>query len=132
MKNEEREARTLLERRSLLIKSAIDKNFLTYREISKVTGLKLTEIKDTLGKNKELNAEYRVCKRMVSEIASDNIFDAVMDKTHPKNYEASKLIITKFKSEFDEHLESADSSEIEIGGVGSGEVKPITIKFGKK
>lgn len=131
MRNKEREKSKLLKERSLLIDAAIEDGHVLRGDISKATGLPLHTVSDTLTKNRELNAKYKIRRRTINDLAVDNIHGIIMDPKHPKNFEASKLIFGKFKNDLDETLERVDG-ELDIQIDSEGVVSPVKIVFGRR
>lgn len=124
-----RELNKILEDRTLLVQKALESGHITKIDICKATGLKIVALNNLFRDNRELYAEYVVLRRTITDIAADNIVAIVMDKTHPKNYDASKEIMKMYKTELDESLDAKDGDHIKIEGGGSG--SPINIVFGK-
>jgi len=133
MKNKERELTKLMQKRILLISAALDSDITTKEELCKVTELSRTQLNLIFKENPELYARYCVLRKLLVEIASDNISAIVEDRGHPKNYDASKWVVTNFKSDLDSVLESKEESlDVEINGSGNSKASPITIRFGKR
>lgn len=133
MKNPLRDAKKLKEERIRLVEAAIGAGLSTRKEIAEVANMKLHELSNLFSVEKELYAKYCVLRKMIVDMASDNIFDIVADKQHPKNYDASKYVVTNYKSDLDSTLESKDEDiDVQIGGSGASGASPITIRFGKK
>lgn len=132
MRNKSRDLTKLMEQRTMLVELALDQGKLTKKDISKATGLKISDLNNLFNLNKELYAKYSMEYRTIKDIASDNIADIVRDPNHAKNYDASKYILANYKSDFDDVLESKDDTEIEIKGAGGKSSRPVVIRFGKK
>lgn len=130
MKNTKREKKKLLDERSLLINAALDQGFVTRHEIKTATGLELHHISDTLTKNRELNAKYKVRRKVVADIAADNIHRIVMNPNHSKNYEASKLIMSKYKTDLDDTLEHIEDEGLGVE-IGGNTTNPVRLVFSK-
>lgn len=130
MTNDKRKFEKQLATRSGLIKAALDEGIFKREDLSRVTGLKNHEISNTFTHNRELYGTYVLRKRGMIDIASDNVFDIIRDKTHPQNFAASKFILQKYNSEMDDMFESSDSEQLNMS-VSSGSSSPITIKFTK-
>jgi hypothetical protein len=62
------------------------------------------------------------------DIASDNILEIINDKNHPQHFAASKYVLTKYKSELDDVLDT-QGEEIEIEGTGRNVKSPVRIVF---
>ncbi len=104
---------------------------ITKKDICEIAGITMVQLNNTLSKDRVLFAGYKILRKTIMDVATDNIVNAVIDKDHNKNYDASKFMVQNFQSDFDETLDSKDD-EIKITG---GDVKdPISITFstGKK
>ena len=132
MPNKEREEGTKLERRARMVRAAMDVGYYLRKDICKVTEMKLHELRGVLAKDKKLYAEYKVRKRSVMDMASDNIYDIVSDPNHPKNYDASKYMLTQFKSEYDEILDGKDGDDMSVSVNDAGMGNGFKITFSKK
>ena len=117
---------------TLLVKKAMELGFETRSQICEKTGLKMYELANILKGNEELYAEYCIRRKTLVDVANDNISDIVHDKEHPKHYEASKFIATKYRGDLDTILEPADASEIEIELGGASTASPCIVKFKTK
>lgn len=131
LRNRQREEENLLKTRAGLVRSALDRGFMSRSEICRVTGMKLHELSNLFTNDRKLFGEYCIIRKTIADVASDNILDIVNDKTHPKNYEASKYILSSYKSDFDEALESHDGESPSVTIGGESKASPIVIKFGK-
>ena len=125
MKNSSRDAEKLKDKRIRLVNAAIEAGLSTRKDIAKAADMKLHELSGLFSTEKDLYAKYCVLRKMIVDIVSD--------KTHPKNYDASKYVVTNYKSDLDSTLESKDEDiDVSIGGSGTSGASPITIRFGKK
>ena len=124
-----KELTKLFNDRSLLVEQALDNGLLIKSDICNATGLKMTILNAVFAENRELYARYTVLRRTVTDVAADNIVSIVMDKTHPKNYEASKEVLKNFKTDLDNTLEKKDGDEIRIETTGKA-TSPVKIVFG--
>lgn len=129
MKNKRREEKRLGEERRLLVKAAIEQDLLTRADIAKATGLTQRQVSLVLTENKDLQAEFRVLRRMIKDEASDALHDIVRNKKHPQHFQAVKYVLQNFKTELDETLDSKESTSLELDGTGGGAGRVI-IKFG--
>ena len=127
MKNSERKTKKLNEKRA-----ALEAGHITSKDICNATGLKMHELANLFTKDREVYGEYVVRRKTISDIASDNILDIVNDPTHPHHFQASKYILSTYKSDLDDVLESQDESEMSIQMGKSNAKSPITITFGSK
>jgi hypothetical protein len=131
MKNTDRQEKRLLKTRAALVRAALEAGQISRKDICNATGLKMHELANLLTLDREVYGEYVVRRKTISDIASDNILDIVNDPKHPQHFQASKYILSTYKSDLDDVLESQQESEmnISVGGV-SGD-SPINITFGK-
>ena len=129
-----KEVKELGKKRAVLVRAAINKGHLIKSEILNATGLTMLQLNNLFQDNTELYAEYTVLRRTITDIAADNIVSIVMDKEHPKNYQASLEVMKTFKTDLDDTLDAKESS-VSIDMPLGGKVKdPVTIVFssGKK
>lgn len=132
MKNSERKTKKLTEKRAAFVRAALEAGHITRKDICNATGLKMHELANLFTKDREVYGEYVVRRKTISDIASDNILDIVNDPTHPHHFQASKYILSTYKSDLDDVLESQDESEMSIQMGKSNAKSPITITFGSK
>ena len=90
------------------------------------------ELANLFTQDREVYGEYVVRRKTILDIASDNILDIVNDPTHPQHFQASKYILSTYKSDLDDVLESQTESEMNINVGGESGASPINITFGKK
>lgn len=128
MRNKKREERKITNERSLLVKDAIENGHLTRSQICKATGLTMMQLRNLFDANRELFAKYSNAKRLIVDQASDNLHSIVNNPKHPKHFEATKFVLTNYKSEMDDILESQDSNEIQVEG-GNSTASRVVIKF---
>lgn len=132
MKTEIRRNKRGIERDNIaLIKAAIENDNSTYRQITEVTGLNNWKIKDLFTKHADLYALYKVRRKMLVEMAADNIQSIIEDKNHPQHFAASKYVLQNYKSDLDEVLDTREDDDTDLemsieGGAG------VVINFGKK
>lgn len=133
MRNPKRKLTRLMEERTLLVKSALEQGLIERGDICKASGLTLYDLGNLFQENKELAAEYKVRKKVLLDMATDNISHIVSDRNHPQNYQASKYIIDKFKNEFDDNFERRDDEDeqikVEVSQPGESSAKPFQIVF---
>lgn len=132
MKNSKRKEAKLLHSRAELVRAALEAGKISRKDICKATGLQMHELANLFTNDRKIYGEYVVRRKTISDIASDNILDIVNDPEHPQHFAASKYILSTYKSDLDEVLESQDESEIAVTLGGESKASPITIKFGKK
>lgn len=132
MKNTERKTKKLLKTRAALVRAALEAGHITRKDICKATGLQMHELANLFTQDREVYGEYVVRRKTIADIASDNILDIVNDPTHPQHFQASKYILSTYKSDLDEVLDSQDESEMSINVGGDSKASPINITFGKK
>tara|TARA_R110000744_G_scaffold261287_2_gene376064 strand:- start:700 stop:1095 length:396 start_codon:yes stop_codon:yes gene_type:complete len=131
MKNSKRKEAKLLDSRAEFVRAALEAGHISRKDICKATGMQMHELANLFTKDRKVYGEYVIRRKTISDIASDNIMDIVNDPSHPQHFQASKYILSTYKSELDEVLESQDQSEIAVQ-LGSGTASPITINFGTK
>jgi hypothetical protein len=114
------------------VRYAIEKmNIVQRKEICKAAEIKMHDLKNIFHRERDLYAEYCVRRKVITDMATDNIYRIVSDDNHPKNYDASKWVAQNFKTELDDMLESRDEESMGLN-VNSDENGGITIKFGNK
>lgn len=128
MKNKRRDRKEYLEKGRALILAALDRGFTTRKKIGDACGLKTWEVADILKHDQDLWAQYTMHRKTLTDLAADNIQDILEDPNHKDHFQASKYILTKYKSDFDDTLESQAEEGMQIG---SGDGKSVTIKFTK-
>jgi hypothetical protein len=89
------------------------------------------DLKNIFHRERDLYAEYCVRRKVITDMATDNIYRIVSDDNHPKKYDASKWVAQNFKTELDDMLESRDEESMGLN-VNPDENGGITIKFGNK
>ena len=132
MKNTERKEKKLLKTRAALVRAALEAGQISRKDICNATGLQMHELANLFTQDREVYGEYVVRRKTISDIASDNILDIVNDPTHPQHFQASKYILSTYKSDLDDVLESQTESEMNINVGGESGASPINITFGKK
>lgn len=132
MKNTERKTKKLLKTRAALVRAALEAGQISRKDICNATGLQMHELANLFTQDREVYGEYVVRRKTISDIASDNILDIVNDPTHPQHFQASKYILSTYKSDLDDVLESQQESEMNINVGGESGASPINITFGKK
>ena len=130
MKNSKRKEAKLLETRAEFVRAALDAGHISRKDICKATNLKLHELANLFTLDRKVYGEYVVRRKTISDIASDNILDIVNDPSHPQFFAASKYILTTYKSDLDDVLESQDSEAMNVSIGGASKASPIVIKFG--
>ena len=132
MKNTDRKEKKLLKTRAALVRAALEAGQISRKDICNATGLQMHELANLFTQDREVYGEYVVRRKTISDIASDNILDIVNDPTHPQHFQASKDILSTYKSDLDDVLESQQESEMNINVGGESGASPINITFGKK
>lgn len=130
MRNRKRKEVKLLETRAEFVRAALDAGHISRRDICTATGIKLHELANLFTLDRKVYGEYVVRRKTISDIASDNILDIVNDPKHPQHFAASKYILTTYKSDLDDVLESQDSDALNVSIGGASKASPIIIKFG--
>lgn len=120
------------EERIALIKYAIEDGQHTRKAIKEATGLSRMVINKLLRDNAELRGLYKNSVRMIVNTAADNIQDIIEDPEHPQNFQASKYVLSTYKSDLDSFLEAKDSDELTAEINVEGANSPVSIVFGKK
>ena len=135
MRNKMRELSKLNEERVGLVKAALEAGCYTRSSICKATELKPQDLTNLFTANPELRAEYNVKKKLMADIAADNVFDILLDPRHPQHFQASKYILANYKSDVDDNLVSQEGDSISLslpGGEVEGDgAEPVVIKFSK-
>lgn len=130
MPNKKREQTALMEDRKIQVRVLMDRGIFNRSKICRALGWKPHALKSLFTIDRDFFAEFKLNRSSIMENATDNLRDVVEDFDHPKNYDASKFMVTNFKSEFDEELESKTEDDISISS-GAGMDSGITIVFGK-
>lgn len=125
LSTKEKELRDL----SLLVSAGINKNLSTRIGLAEACGISLVKLNDFFTVDREVYAKFKILRKTIKDIASDNIFAIVMDKNHPKNYDASKYIASNYKTDLDEVLEAGDSSTIEFDSNSPKAKSTVKITF---
>lgn len=134
MRNPSRAKKRRDEERSGLIRAAIDNGFIIRKDICNATGLTYSELRNHFTTDRELYYHYTVVRKSITEMAADNIHAIVADNSHPQHFQASKYVLEKYKSDFDEILESqkGESINVELSGNGKeSRAGNVTITFGR-
>lgn len=96
------------------VQKAIEDDKSTHKDISNITGLTKHRISVVFEAHPEVYELYKKKRRVMIDTAADNIMKIVEDENHPKNYEASKFILSKYKSDLDNIFERHDEREKKI------------------
>jgi len=128
MKNKSRDRKEFLAKGRALILAALDKGFTTRKKIGDACGLKTWQVADILKHDENLWAQYTMHRKTLTDLAADNIQDILEDPNHKDHFQASKYILQKYKSDFDDSFESQQDEGLQIG---SGEGKSVKITFTK-
>jgi len=132
MRNDREANEKLWNERITLVRVAMDKGCSSRQAISKATGLTLVQLHATFYKDTELYAEFKILRRTIVDSASDSLHEMVENRQHPNHFQAVKHVLSKYKSDLDDSLESHDSEGISVEIEGDGKSKnPIVIKFAK-
>lgn len=130
MRNKKRKEEKLLKERAELVRAAMGLGYTTRKEIAESAGITMVQLSNLFQKNRALFAEYKVLRRTITDIASDNIFNIVNDPTHPQHFAASKYVLANYKNDLDDTLDAADGAGLVIDP--SGESKsPVKIVFSR-
>ena len=131
MKNSKRDAELVRKEQAKLVQDALDLGISSRKEVAGHAGIKLSELAKIFKEYKDLYALFCEIRRTIVDLASDNLFDVVADKEHPKNVDVSKWLLTNYKSDLDASLESKDDDSVEIQVGGDKKRQPTLIKFKK-
>jgi len=104
---------------------------ISMRNICKATGLLISQVNQVFIKYPDLKIAYRRLNQELKDHVTSNITEIIMDPTHPKCYEASKLFLTKFTTDFDETFEKQEDEGVGIK-MGSDADGVLNISFTKK
>ena len=120
----------LNQKRIEAISNAIEAGVITYKNLCKYCSITESILQCTFKANPSLHKKYKVALIAVKHKAADNIVTAVMDSDHPKNFEATKLFISRYKTPLDEVFEPV-TNEISIDSedAPTGTKAKITINF---
>ena len=129
MKNGKRNLQELRDKHVELAKDAIEDGISSRKELASHIGIKLSELSSLFKEEADIYKLFCDVRRTIVDLASDNLYDVVADKEHPKNYDASKWVVANYKSDLDASLESKDDDGIEIQVDGGKKRKPTLIKF---
>lgn len=127
-----RKQNELDKKRAEAIRFALDNGVTTRKGLAEAAECKVHDLTNLFKKDKKLYQEYQLRKKNIAEIAADNIEEIINDPSHPNNYAASKWILTQYKSELDNTLESREGDEISVEIGGASESVPVVISFNKK
>ncbi len=132
MKRTAAEKKKWLEDSAVLVRKALEDGYTTKGKIAKVTGIKIHLLNKLFNEDRELWAEYTIHRRTLVDLAADNIADIISDPDHKDHYQASKYVLSQYKSDLDKTLEEKDSEEVgfDVEGSGSRSTR-VTFKFKK-
>lgn len=105
------------------IELAIESGVLAYKKICKTTKLTEAQLQKAFRENEELHKKYKIALLVVKNKAANNIISMVMDDAHPKNFEATRLFVTRYKTTLDEVFEPQTQqieSDVDIDGTPGG------------
>ena len=89
MKNRKRDLQELRSNHIGLAKEAIENGISSRKELAGHIGIKLSELSLLFKEESDVYALFCEVRRTIVDLASDNLYDVVADKEHPKNYDAS-------------------------------------------
>lgn len=106
------------------------KAVFTKRDLAKVAGLTEDRTYRTLDRYPELEEARLQLAKDIPNIAMQNIVNILTDENHPKQFEASKEIIKRYKTKLDDIAELAkdDGLALDFNQDGKG---GFTINFAK-
>lgn len=123
-----RQEREILERQTSKVEFALEKGCTTRKAICEEAKIERYELSKVFQENEELYKKYTRCRRELVDTAADNIQMIIEDTNHKKNFEASKYVLSNYKSDLDSILESKDTeifADVEVGNSAN----PIKILF---
>lgn len=100
--------------RKASVAAALEQGCLTNKEICDMTSLKIYQLNGVFKKFPELKVAHKMVAQDVGAQAVSNLAEIIMDTDHPKNFEASKLFITRFRTEMDETQERQDGDSVNV------------------
>lgn len=132
MPNKRRAKKKEIEERTLRVDAALDQHIMTKKKICEAADIKLSDLNNLFTHNRELYAKYTVLRRTITDIASDNVAEIVNDPHHPQHFQASKYVLEKFRSDFNETLDKNDDELIvNVDGMESSAGSSVSIVFSK-
>lgn len=114
-----------------LVKAALRMGLTTKKDICTSSDMALWELNELFQADKDLYNDFCVRRRTLSDVAADNLETILRDPVHPQNFQATKYVLEKYKTDIDTQLESKDAEEVDIEVLGSGSI-PVRITFGTK
>lgn len=123
---------TEINRRAQRIEDAIDAGILSYTRLAKAAKITVSNLQWVFRKRPEVHKKYRVALLAIQAYAESNLVEAIMDPKHPKNFEATKLFMGKYRIDMDSVFEKvADTpSDIEVNVIPNpDESKGTTVKI---
>jgi hypothetical protein len=127
-KRTQRERARQLLKDTKIVKEAISQGYSTYKSIAENTGITKEMVILVIRQDIDLLDEFREGRGMLGEIAADNIHSMVLDPTNKDHFAASRFVLTKYKSDLDDSLES--NSEDDMGKGNASIRKKVT--YGQK
>lgn len=103
-----------IDRRAQAIEDAIDAGIISYRKVAKAAKLTIPNLQLTFRKRPELHKKYRVALLTLQMHAESNLVDAIVDPSHPKNFEATKFFMGKYKVDMDTVFEKVADTPQEV------------------
>lgn len=131
-KTKERKLSEKMAKSVLLVRASMKLGFSTKSDIANTANMKIWELNDVFQADKELYAEFCIMRKTLVDVAADNLQDILYDKGHPQNFQATKYVLEKYKSDLDSNLEAKDATEIGLTIGGAGSPSPVRITFGAK
>lgn len=114
-----------------LVKAALRMGLTTKNDICKASAMALWELNELFQADKDLYNDFCVRRRTLSDVAADNLENILRDPVHPQNFQATKYVLEKYKTDIDVQLEAKNADDVDVevsGSCGS----PIRITFGTK
>lgn len=131
-KTKERKLSEKMAKSVTLVRAAMRLGFSTKSDLAQTSGMKIWELNEVFQSDKDLYAEFCIMRKTLVDVAADNLQDILFNKEHPQNFQATKYVLEKYKSDLDSNLEAKDATEIGLSIGGAGSPSPVRITFGTK
>jgi hypothetical protein len=93
--------------------------------------MRLWELNEVFAADTDLYSEFCIMRKTLVDVAADNLQDILHNREHPQNFQATKYVLEKYKSDLDSNLEAKDPGELGLT-IGDGSPSPVRITFGAK
>lgn len=117
-----------LDKRQRRVEDAIDAGILSYPRIARAAKITVPNLQAVFKKRPEVHKRYRVALLAIKSYAESNLVEAIMDTKHPKNFEATKLFLARYRVDMDDVFEKADNtpSDMEINVIPNADASKGT------